>query len=67
MREIQNIVREMMEWLITIVGWIVIGILIVVMLAAVGIGYLIWVILLVVIMVFALLQNLIIGVFGKHK
>jgi len=67
MREIQNIVREMMEWLITIVGWIVVGILIVVMLTAVGIGYLIWVLLLVVIMMFALLQNLITGIFGKHK
>lgn len=67
MREIGNVFRETTEWLLTIALWIVVGILIVVMLAACGIGFIIWVMLVVSMTVFALLQNLILGIFGKHK
>jgi len=67
MREIGNVFRETTEWLLTIALWIVVGILIVIMLAACGIGFIIWVMLVVSMTVFALLQNLILGIFGRHK
>jgi hypothetical protein len=67
MREIGNVFRETTEWLLTIALWIVVGILIVIMLAACGIGFIIWVMLVVSMTVFVLLQNLILSIFGKHK